>query len=150
MDIVQRQVREASHQIVQDGSVLGVLDSPARYDLVGALQWIDANHVMWFVAHGDSEADAHLLEFDRVQAVDTLGLCFLKDDRVIGYLAPIDAAQLEDPDDYRIGWQIWKEVSPLYDTMIERAFDRIEQSLAGDSPRAPQPGGSRHTAEVAA
>src|SRR5262249_45607336 len=103
---------------------------------------------MWFVAHGDAKADAHGLDFDHVQVVDNLGLCFMRDGHVQAYLSPIGAAQVDDPDDYRIGWQIWREVAPLYDAMIERAFEHLENQIA--APRSPHRDRSRHAAVVAA
>jgi hypothetical protein len=136
MDTLRR-VREASDQIVQTGAVMAVKGSPATYHLVGALRWTDDHQVMWFVAHGDSEEDAHVLNFDHVQMVETLGLCFMQDDRVQGYLSPIDSAQVEDPDDYRIGWKIWHEVAPLYENIIARAFDSLEGRNLDPVPRRP-------------
>jgi hypothetical protein len=143
-----RRVREISDQIVQSGAVMAVAGSPASYDLVGAFRWTDEHHVMWFVAHGDAETDAHELGFDHVQAIDNLGLCFMREGRVQAYLSPIETAQVDDPDDYRIGWQIWREVAPLYDAMIERAFDHLEQQTT--SPRSPHRDRNRQTAVVAA
>src|SRR3954466_11796202 len=99
-----RRVREMSDQVVQAGAVMAVAGSPATYDLVGALRWSDEHHVMWFVAHGDAETDAHALEFDHVQVIESLGVCFMRDGRVEAYLSPIESAQVDDPDDYRIGW----------------------------------------------
>src|SRR5215510_13035456 len=113
MDAVHR-VREISDQIVQSGAVMAVAGSPASYDLVGSFRWLNEQQVMWFVAHGDAEVDAHGLDFDHVQVVDNLGLCFMSDGRVQAYLSPIETAQVDDPDDYRIGWKIWREVAPLY------------------------------------
>jgi hypothetical protein len=143
-----RRVRELSDQMVQAGAVMAVAGSPASYDLVGAFRWTDEQHVMWFVAHGDAELDAHALSFDHVQVVDNLGLCFMRDGRVQAYLSRIETAQVDDPEDYRIGWQIWREVAPLYDAMIERAFDHLEQQPS--TPRSPSRDRNRHPAVVAA
>jgi hypothetical protein len=143
-----RRIREISEQFVQSGAVMAVAGSPATYDLVGSLRWIDDKRLMWFVAHGDAEADAHAMDFDHVQVVDNLGLCFMRAGRVEAYLSPIEAAQVDDPEDYRIGWQIWREVAPLYDAMIERAFDHLEHQTA--IPRPPHRDRNRHAAVVAA
>lgn len=133
---------------MQSGAVMAVAGSPASYDLVGSFRWVSEQEVMWFVAHGDDETDAHGLVFDHVQLVDELGLCFMRDGRVQAYLSPIETAQVEDPDDYRIGWQIWREVAPLYDAMIERAFEHLENQTT--APRSPHRDHARHAAVVAA
>jgi hypothetical protein len=149
MDALRR-VREASDQIVQGGAVMAVEGSPATYHLVGALRWTDDQHVLWFVAHGDSENDAHALSFDQVQVNDNGGLSFMHQNRVQGYLSPIAHAQVEDRDDYRIGWQIWHEVAPLYENMIARAFDSLEARELDPAPRSPVQRRARRTAGVAA
>src|SRR5207249_4014230 len=124
MDTNPIHVQAIAEQVVGQGAVITIPGMPIRRDLVGCLRWINDSQIMWFVAHGDSDRDAFALTFDEVRIVKNLGIGFIKGGVLRGYLTKISEAQVEDPDDYRIGWQIWKEVAPLHGAVIERAFAR--------------------------
>ena len=118
-------VVKIAERLAEQGAVMMQPGHPIRRYLVGSFRWVSPDRVAWFVAHGEDEEDVHLLVFDQVQIVDGHGVCFLRQSEVLGYLTAIDHAQLDDPDDYRIGWQLWLEVAPLKTALIERALQRI-------------------------
>lgn len=116
-----------AERLVSQGAVMTLAGLPLRHHLVGCLRWPEPNLILWFVAHGDSERDGYALSFDEIQVVPGVGIAFLQDGAVLAYLTRIASAQLEDPDDYLIGWQIWKEVAPLHEAVMARAFARLTE-----------------------
>lgn len=116
-----------AERLVSQGAVLTLAGLPLRRHLVGCLRWAEPNLILWFVAHGDSERDGHALSFEEIQVVPGTGIAFLQDGAVLAYLTSISSAQLEDPDDYLIGWQIWREVAPLHEAVMARAFARLTE-----------------------
>jgi hypothetical protein len=116
-----------AERLVSQGAVLTIAGLPLRPHLIGALRWAGPNRVLWFVAHGDSECDGHALQFDEVEVIPGAGMAFLRDGAVLAYLTSIAGAPVEDPDDYRIGWQIWKDVTPLHEAVMTRAFTRLTE-----------------------
>jgi hypothetical protein len=97
-----------------------VWHSPAEHFLVGDFAWLGPTQVFWFAANGDSTADEHVLEFEQVEQKDD-GLHFFAGGRRVGLLSAIEEAAVEDPDDFRIAWQIWQQIAPLRGGLLERA-----------------------------
>jgi hypothetical protein len=98
---------------------------PAVRLLVGHLRWLDDGRVFWFAAFGDAPDDGRLFHFDETQVIENYGVYFVTARNVIGYLSTIDAAGVDDPDDYRIGWQLWQEVAPLRQRFINGCCQRL-------------------------
>ena len=98
--------------------------------LVGYLEWLGARRLFWFTAYGESLADAHLLEFESLHVIAERGVYFSAGGNLIASLTTIDHANVEDPDDYRIAWQLWQEVAPLRRKLI----DDCCATLASESP----------------
>lgn len=109
-----------------------VWHSPAEHYLVGDFSWLEGNRVFWFAANGDAGADAHVLDFDDV-ILDDDGLHFFLEGRRVAVLESIGRARVEDPDDFRIAWQIWQQVAPLRRPLIARmrqAYERCDNPSA--------------------
>lgn len=112
--------------MVAGGAILRTPGRPPG-DLVGEWRWQGDDGAFWFTAFGDAARDAHVLRFESFHSVPNLGVCFYRDGVVAATLSPIDATQLEDPDDYRVAWKLWQQVAPL-----RRGFiDQCSRNLAG-------------------
>lgn len=114
-------VRAAVERLLATGAIVTLSGEP-RPILVGACEWRDARHCLLFAAHGDAVADAHAMAFDEALVNAGGSVTFLRDDHVVGALHAIDDADVDDPDDYRIAWQLWEEVAPMRQAFIERCF----------------------------
>ncbi|MEY4941460.1 MAG: hypothetical protein RIQ93_3195 [Verrucomicrobiota bacterium] len=95
-----------------------VWHSPPEQYLVGDFAWLTPTSIFWFAANGDSGADVHTLEFDQVNR-EPEGLRFFRRGKCVGLLAPIDRADVDDRDDFRVAWQIWQHIEPLRRAFIE-------------------------------
>lgn len=104
---------------ISAGAVMTVWRSPPEHYLVGDFAWLAPNSIFWFAANGDSGADVHTLQFDRVKR-EPEGLRFFRRSSCVGLLAPIDRALVEDREDFRVAWQIWQHVEPVRRAFIER------------------------------
>lgn len=128
-----------AQHFVNGGAILTPSGCPVARFLVGHLALLDPQRIFWFTAYGDSTADGHVLEFDDARLAEPGGLTFLKDGRVAGCLSPIAQAGVDDPDDYRIAWQLWQEVAPLRGRLIANsralAVGQVE-AFAVDSNRS--------------
>ncbi|HUR60487.1 MAG TPA: hypothetical protein VM029_22380 [Opitutaceae bacterium] len=122
---VQRILRTFAGRIVQAGAIMTRRDDEAGRHLVGELRWLENDQLFWFTAYGENLSDAHWLRFDDVRCVANCGLYFLQDENIVAYLCTIDAAGVEDPDDYRIAWQWWQQVGPLRAALIEDCWQRL-------------------------
>lgn len=116
--------------VVQAGAVLTAPGRPLRHYLIARFEWLDAYRVFWFPAHGDSAGDGGILMFDETEVVNHRSVMFEKDDTIVGVLAMIEEAGLEDADDYRIAWQLWQQTSPMREDPIERARDTLVEHHA--------------------
>jgi hypothetical protein len=112
-------------RVVAQGAIMTLPEPPVSRFLVGHFVWMDARRVFWFTAYGDSTADGHLLEFDESLPNENLEISFLRNGRIVGQLTPIEQAGVDDPDDYRIAWQLWQEVAPLRAAMIDNSFAAV-------------------------
>lgn len=97
-----------------------VWHSSPEHFLVGEFAWLTPTRVFWFAANGDSDADVHTLEFEHVIRKRD-GLHFFHDGKQVGQLAPIDQAHVEDPEDFRVAWQIWQTVAPTRRALIDNS-----------------------------
>jgi hypothetical protein len=109
---------------VQDGAIMIVAGQPDQRALIGDLRWSDGC-VCWFTAFGDSPGDAHRLDFSEAVVVQRHGICFMKERAAAGYLSTIDAADIEDPDDFRVAWRLWQQIAPLRTKLIEDCYTRM-------------------------
>ncbi len=107
-----------------------ILHTPGRTtgDLVGDWRWQSDNSVFWFTAFGDAVRDGHCLHFESLQFVRSYGVCFYREGTVAAYLTTIAAAHLEDPDDYRVAWQLWQQVAPLQRNFIAQCYRELTGS----------------------
>ena len=124
-----------AQKLVQDGAIMTLPGQPGRQALIGDLRWCEGS-ICWFTAFGDSPGDAHRLDFTEAQTVQRHGIHFVNDCGATGYLSSIDAAGVEDPDDYRVAWQLWQQIAPLRTKLIEDSYARLQPagsrvSLAG-------------------
>jgi hypothetical protein len=134
MDETTASLQHLTLQLANEGAVMLQPGVPPTRHLVGAWRWVDKCAVAWFTAHGDSMSDAHVLRFDEVRLAGNHGVSFLREGNVVGYLTSIAHAAVDDPDDYLIGWQIWREVAPLHGSFVEAAFaSLLEDETGGDS-----------------
>jgi hypothetical protein len=93
--------------------------------LVGYLEWLAPQRLFWFTAYGESVSDGHLLEFDTTHVVEERGIFFSSGGNIVSSLTPIAQANVEDPDDYRIAWQLWQEVAPLRRRVIDASCSTL-------------------------
>jgi hypothetical protein len=122
----------AAHELVSAGAIMTVPGPQPAQNLVGHLEWLESRRIFWFTAYGETLADGHLLDFDSLQVVEGRGIYFARQGNIVSQLTPIDQANVEDPDDYRIAWQLWQEVVPLRRPLIERCCTSLVRGLAVD------------------
>jgi hypothetical protein len=134
MDETTASIQHFSIQLANEGAVMLEPGIPPTRHLVGSWRWVDDSAVAWFTAHGDSMSDAHVLRFDGVRLAGKDGVSFLRSGDVVGYLTSITHAAVDDPDDYLIGFQIWREVAPLHRRFVEQAFAKLlDEGTARDA-----------------
>jgi len=121
-------VRAAVDRLFEAGTIATLSDEP-RPILIGGLEWIDEAGLALFIAHGDGPADVHRLIFDDVMINSRGSVTLLQQGHVIGTLHAIDDADVADPDDYRIAWQLWQEVAPLRRDLIARCFAMVAAAV---------------------
>ena len=115
---------QAAHRLVSAGAIMTLSEPSLERHLVGYLEWLELRRLFWFTAYGESLADGHLLEFDAMHMVEERGLYFSTAGNIVASLTPIEQAKVEDPDDYRIAWQLWQEVAPIRRAKSRRAARR--------------------------
>lgn len=120
-------VRAAIDRLFEDGMIATLSDEP-RPILIGELEWSDGAGLVLFTAHGDGPADVHQLIFDDVMINSRGSATFLRAGDVVGALHAIDDADVDDPDDYRIAWQLWQEIAPARRDLIARCFATVAQA----------------------
>jgi hypothetical protein len=121
------EIESIAHQLAADGAIITVCNSPCTTYLVGSLRWASDSspRLLFFAANGDGPDDGHEVLFDVVEKT-AAGLRFVRGDKVVGTLVPISAAEVEDPDDYRVGWSIWQQVAPAKARFVSTLLDRME------------------------
>ena len=118
--------RVIAERLVADGAVFAFA-APAAPILVGDLRWSDPDAVLIFAGNGDRVSDTHFVRYDEALPQPDGSVEFVRAGSPAGRLQRIATATVEDPDDYRIGWQLWQCVAPLRRKLIERCFDEAEQ-----------------------
>jgi hypothetical protein len=140
-----------AQRVVGNGAIMTLPGCPILRSLVGHFVWLDPQRVFWFTAYGDTVADGHLLEFETTRA-SSAGVYFLNKGQVAACLTNIDEAGVDDPDDYRIAWQLWQEVAPLRSGLIEEACAQLTgepwRSLGAGQVRIALPSQTRVVAKV--
>jgi hypothetical protein len=111
--------RRACDAVFRKGGIMH--GGPDGAAMVGEMRWIDANRIFWFAAHGDSRRDAYVLDFDEA-IVERNSICFRRNGVVQRVFSVIAEAPIDDPEDYRIAWQLWQQISPLRAPFIERCY----------------------------
>jgi hypothetical protein len=122
---VAMSAEEECMRLAAAGAIMTVQGNPDQHLLVGYFEWIGSNRVFWFNANGSDDHDANVLEFDRV-SLATGEIGFVRAGRLAGCLVAIDAARVDDRDDYRIAWQIWQQVAPMQQAKIRSLLARHE------------------------
>jgi len=97
-----------------------------RPTLLGDFRWEEPDRIFWFAAFGDHTTDARSFVFHHVR-IGPEALTFLHSDGGEVSMTAIDHAALDDPDDYRIAWQLWQQVAPLHAAFIRRAYEGLER-----------------------
>ena len=57
--------------------------------------------------------------------------------RIAALLTPIEKSAVDDPEDYRVAWQLWQEVLPVRQKLIDRAFAGLAQNNSVESRENP-------------
>jgi hypothetical protein len=120
----------ATQRLVAAGAIMTLPEPPCGQHLVGYLEWLEPQRVFWFNAYGESAEDGHLLDFDALKVIEGRGIYLSSQGVIVSQLTPIDQARLDDPDDYRIAWQLWQEVVPLRRPLIETLCTRAVRNVA--------------------
>ncbi len=119
-----------STEWANQGAVMTVWKSPPESYLVGRLEWLSERRLFFFAANGDGPADAHEVEFDDT-TLDSTAVRFFQAGKLVGLLTPLERADVADPEDYYVGWQIWQITAP----MKQRLIDQLITSLGGAACR---------------
>jgi hypothetical protein len=113
-------LKQIADALTAAGAVLTVWNSPATQYLVGDFQWLDGDRIFWFAANGDTTDDGHVLRFDRAEQTDG-HVRFFEREKLIALLSPIERAEVDDRDDYRVAWSIWQQVAPVRRELMAEA-----------------------------
>jgi hypothetical protein len=113
---------QLAQQIAATGAIMTVPGVPLIRHLVGELRWGDEGRVFWYVAFGDKLGDGYVASYDDI-TLHPVGVCFEYRGEIVALLAPIEKCAVEDPNDYRVAWNLWREVRPLRGNLIDAAFD---------------------------
>lgn len=116
-------VRLWTMELVHNGALLRETAGAAPC-LVGELRWLGPAQIGWFPAFADRPEDARVFVYDRAE-VSPARAAFYAHGAVVAELTQIDQTVVEDPDDYRIGWQLWLEVAPLRRRFVDACFERL-------------------------
>ena len=118
----------ATMELIHNGAIIQTAGAPAM--LVGELRWLLDSAIAWIPAFADRPDDTRLFSFDQVQVRESR-IVFTNAGVTTAEIAAISAAVVDDPDDYRVGWQLWLEVAPLRRSFLESCFARV---VTGPAP----------------
>lgn len=121
----KERARSAGEGLFAVGAVASLNGEP-RPILIGDMQWLGDAEVVMFTAYGEGPDDAHLVCFDDVIVNEEGSLTFLHEGHVVGAIHRIEDADVDDTDDYRIAWQLWQDVAPLHQPMIQRCYQLVQ------------------------
>ena len=120
---IAERLKVAAEKLFREGAILTITSGTGPI-LVGHFEWLADDRLFVFVAYGDAPKDAHILRFDQIQLVGgTIRLA--REDRTIAELSRIEDSLVDDPNDYRIAWQLWQQVAPLRRELIERCYEAL-------------------------
>lgn len=117
---------QRSTDLARHVAVITVWQSPPESYLVGQLQWLSESRLFFFAANGDGPADAHQLEFDS-SLLDSGAVRFFRAGKLVGLLTPLERADVPDPEDYRVGWQIWQTNAPMKQPLIDQLVEASQR-----------------------
>lgn len=119
-----RTPRQICEAIVAEGAIVSLPAVPLERILVGELRWAGDDALLLFPAFGENPADARILWFDELR-LHPAGVCLLEAGQTIALISSIDRAAVDDPDDYRVAWSLWREILPLRTRVIDQAFETV-------------------------
>lgn len=114
--------RTAVDALFRQGAILFVCAEADAPYLVGDLRWPGDSAVSVFIAFGDGPRDVRHFVLDDLVLEPDGGVSFRCTERICARLQAIERARVDDPDDYRIAWQLWQQVAPLRQTLIDRSY----------------------------
>ena len=117
-------VKSASEMLCTGGAIASLTGEP-RPILVGDLQWLEEQELFIFTAYGTAPTDAHRVRFDEALLHASGSVSFLCRGEIVGTIQRIEDADVDDPDDYRIAFQLWSDVAPVYRARIERCYNAL-------------------------
>lgn len=121
-------VRELASALFTSGAVMSVPGDPALSFLVGDFAWLDERRIFWFTAHGVSEFDGHVLEFDTAIAPHSLGIEFRRRGELVGYLTTIDESDFNDVGAAHADLLTWRTLARTRQPFI----DEVKASFTAD------------------
>ena len=123
--MLRPKAKAAAEALFQAGAILTLATEPSQRFLLGDLRWNQDSGVFLFVAFGDDERDALYLPLDAVIEERDGSVRLFYVGLECAKLERIAAADVDDPDDYHIAWQLWQQVAPLRRDMIDRRFAHL-------------------------
>lgn len=123
--VLSRRVKTAAETLYRNGAVLEFADDPSAAMLLGDLQWSEQGGVLAFAAYGEGPRDARHLRFDHAAYDGDATVWFSREGRMLATLRRIEDAEIEDPQDYRIAWQLWQQVAPLRRNVIDNSYTAL-------------------------
>lgn len=117
---------KSASAVLSTNGAIAILTGEPRPILIGDLQWLDGQELLIFTAYGDAPTDAHRIHFDEALVHDSGNITFMCGGHVVATIQRIEDADIDDPDDYRIAYQLWRDVAPLYRPLIERCYDALQ------------------------
>jgi hypothetical protein len=120
-----QRVKSAGEVLFAVGAVASLSSEP-RPRLIGDMQWLEGRELLIFTAYGDGPADVHCLRFDEALLNERGSIIFMCGGHVAGTIQCIEDSDVDDPDDYRIAWQLWQEVAPIYQPLIQRCYEVVQ------------------------
>jgi len=122
----KEQAKAAGEELFAAGAIASLHGEP-RPILIGDLQWLDGSELLLFTAYGEGPADVHFVSFDEAIVNEEGSVTFLFQGHVVGAIHRIEDADVDDTDDYRIAWQLWQDVAPVHQPMIQRSYQVTQQ-----------------------
>ncbi len=117
----KERAKVAGEELFAAGAIASLEGEP-RPILIGDLQWLEGSELVLFTAYGEGPADVHLVSFDEAIVNEEGSVTFMFEGHVVGSIHRIEDADVDDSDDYRIAWQLWQDVAPVHQPMIQRSY----------------------------
>lgn len=123
--------KAAAEAAFRHGAIVTVTDGDRAPFLLGELRWREGEGVFFFVAFGDDFRDALYLKVDAIAEERDGSIRFCSGGCECAKLEEIESADVEDSDDYKIAFQLWQQVAPLRQTVVERCFAAVFDDTVG-------------------